>query len=158
MAPVTIVPDRARIENLLARYCLGWDEADLDTLSDCFTDDATLTLEVPLAGRVVTRRGRASIMAAFAASFAASRTRLRHVVSNVAYELEDGDAATVTAYQQVFVVGKTGVRPTTISRLIDRVVREDGGWRFAARRLIFDTAISTTTAFFTAPGAAEGEP
>jgi uncharacterized protein (TIGR02246 family) len=152
------MPGRARVEDLLARYCLAWDETDLDALADCFTSDATLTLDVPRAGRVVTRRGRRSILTAFAASTAASTVQLRHVVSNIAYDPTSDDAATVMAYQPVFVVAAGGTRLSTFSCLHDRVVRQDGGWRFKSRRLVFDTAIPTTTPFFTAPGAEEGNP
>lgn len=161
MAAIT-PPGRRRIEDLLARYAWAFDVADMDTVGDCLTEDATFTIEIARAGRIVTRRGRLNIVTAFAttarSTATASGTPLRHVVTNVAWDPIDGDHAVASSYMPTFRIDESGLRPVSLSRCVDQVVLQDGGWRFEARRLIFDTPMSTDTPFFILPGVADGEP
>src|SRR6266542_4796342 len=86
--------DRLAINDLFVRYTTALDRGEVETLVDCFTPDGSL--DSPAVGR---HSGHAAIRA-FAERFAEFNRRgsqLRHVISNLAVEIED-DRATATCY------------------------------------------------------------
>ena len=86
--------DRLAINDLFVRYTTALDRGDVETLVDCFTPDAAL--DSPAVGR---HAGHAAIRA-FAERFARfheAGAQLRHVISNLAVEI-DGDHARATCY------------------------------------------------------------
>ena len=77
--------DRIAINDLFVRYTTALDRGDVETLVACFTPDGSL--DSPAVGR---HSGHAAIRA-FAERFARFHERgaqLRHVISNLAVELD----------------------------------------------------------------------
>lgn len=126
--PLTI-EDRLAITELVARYNHAVDHGDGKAFADAFTEDGAL--EIP--GRVI--EGRPAL-AEFAIAFAPSMRAPRHIATNL---LIDGDAgagqARLSAYVQMFgLVGDPPRQQVLASGIYDdRLVREDGVWRFARR-------------------------
>ena len=86
--------DRLAINDLFVRYTTALDRGDVETIVDCFTPDGSL--DSPAVGR---HAGHAAIRA-FAERFARFHERgaqLRHVISNLAVEI-DCDHARATCY------------------------------------------------------------
>jgi len=95
-------------------------------------------LESPAIGRI----GGTEAIRAFAVRFAALRaggTRFRHLITNLAAEL-DGDRARATAYLLV-VISRDGEHSSLPpGRYECELVKQDGAWRFARRAVFHDHA------------------
>jgi uncharacterized protein (TIGR02246 family) len=123
--------DRAAIHDLFTRYCCALDNGEIETVVDCFTEDAVLK------SPVVDIKGRAEIRA-FAGRFAAQRAagvQFRHMVTNIAVTI-DGDRATATAYLLVLISKDGGHRTLPPGRYECELVKENGQWLFS-RRIVF---------------------
>jgi len=133
------IEDRLAINDLFVRYTTALDRGDVETIVDCFTPDGSL--DSPAVG---SHSGHAAIRT-FAERFAAFNKRgsqLRHVISNLAAEI-DGDRARATCYL-LNVLTRDGE-----SRLLapgryecDLVKSADGQWRFQRRVVILDHPIT----------------
>ncbi len=126
------IEDRLAIHDLFVRYTTALDQGDVETVVDCFTDDAAL--ESPVIGVIAGRKA----IRTFAGRFAAQRaggTQFRH--TNIAAEIEAGaNRARASAYLLVLITqdGKSRMLPP--GRYECEVVKQGGGWRFQ-RRVIF---------------------
>lgn len=132
-SPSSVTPDsgaagyaeeRARIENLQARYLFALDFKDFDTYASTFTPDGILDVGD---GEVV---GREAIKAAVA-----NMPGGRHHISNLVLKI-DGDHATGRAAW--FHTGKDSDGRMVIGgygHYEDDLVKVDGEWLFAKRRI-----------------------
>ena len=132
------VQDRLAIEDLFVRYTTALDRGDVETLVDCFTPDGSL--DSPAVG---SHAGHAAIRA-FAERFAAFNRRgaqLRHVISNLAVEI-DGERARATCYLLNILTRDGESRLLAPGRYeCDLVKSADGRWRFQRRVVILDHPI-----------------
>lgn len=130
--------DRIAIEDLFVRYTTALDRGDVETLVDCFTPDGSL--DSPAVG---SHAGHAAIRA-FAERFAAFNRRgaqLRHVISNLAVEIE-GERAGATCYLLNILTRDGESRLLAPGRYeCDLVKSADGRWRFQRRVVILDHPI-----------------
>jgi uncharacterized protein (TIGR02246 family) len=132
--PMSHLQDRIAICDLFVRYASALDQGDVATVVDCFTADATLAS--PVIGVIA---GHAAIRA-FAERFAAQRaggTQFRHMITNIAAEIDPGgDRARATAYLLVLSTrdGESGRLPP--GRYECEAVKEGDAWRFS-RRVVF---------------------
>jgi uncharacterized protein (TIGR02246 family) len=125
--------DRAAIHDLFTRYCCALDNGEVETVVDCFTVDAVLK------SPVIDLKGRDAIRA-FAGRFAAQRaagTQFRHMVTNIAAEIE-GDRAVVTAYLLVLISKDGAHRTLPPGRYECELVKRDGVWLFNRRAVFHD--------------------
>src|SRR5579863_937556 len=96
---VLSIEDRFGISDLFTRYTCALDAGDVETLVECFTEDAAL-----VSPAVGAHQGRPAIRA-FAERFARFRqdgSQLRHVISNLIMRVE-GDRGHATCYLTVFL-------------------------------------------------------
>jgi uncharacterized protein (TIGR02246 family) len=132
------VQDRLAIEDLFVRYTTALDRGDIETLVDCFTPDGSL--DSPAVG---SHAGHAAIRA-FAERFAAFNRRgaqLRHVISNLAVEI-DGERARATCYLLNILTRDGESRLLAPGRYeCDLVKSADGRWRFRRRVVMLDHPI-----------------
>ena len=128
------VEDRLAISDLFVRYTTALDQGDVETVVDCFTGDATL--ESPVIGIIA---GSEAIRA-FASRFAAQRaggTQFRHMITNIAAEIEAGGGrARASAYLLVLITRDGKSRRLPPGRYECDLVREADAWRFS-RRIVF---------------------
>ena len=134
--------DRAKIENLQARYMFAMDWRDADTYASCFTEDGELDW-----ARGV-EKGRKAIRAAVEGMRAGDQKRaaedklkrrpgsMRHNITNIVIKI-DGNKATGRAYWTEFnnlndrgvaVVGGYG-------HYEDELVKINGEWFFTKRKI-----------------------
>ena len=128
------IEDRLAIEDLFVRYTTALDAGDVETVVGCFTADAVL--ESPAIGAI---SGHPAIRA-FAERFAAQRaggTQFRHMVTNIAAEL-DGGRARASAYLLVFITRDGNSRRLPPGRYQCALVKEGGAWRFSRRVVLHD--------------------
>ncbi len=129
---VSDLEDRLAIDDLFVRYTTALDAGDVETVVDCFTADAAL--ESPVIGKIA---GREAIRA-FAERFAAQRaggTQFRHMVTNIAAEIDD-DKADATAYLFVLITHDGKSRSLPPGRYECEAVKQGNTWRFS-RRVVF---------------------
>jgi uncharacterized protein (TIGR02246 family) len=130
------VEDRLAISDLFVRYTTALDSGDVETVVDCFTTDAAL--ESPVIGIIA---GREAIRA-FAGRFAtqcAGGTQFRHMVTNIAAEVEAaGDRARATAYLLVAITRDGKSRTLPPGRYECEAVKHGGAWRFSRRTVFHD--------------------
>ena len=128
------VVDRLLINDLFVRYTTALDAGNVETIVGCFAEDGSL--ESPLVGAYV---GRARIRE-FALRFARYRdggAQLRHVISNLAVEI-DGDHAQATCYLVTFLTRDGASRLLGPGRYECELERIAGEWLFRRRVVILD--------------------
>ena len=126
--------DRLAINDLFVRYTTALDRGDVETLVDCFTPDGSL--DSPAVGR---HAGHAAIRA-FAERFARFHeggAQLRHVISNLAVEI-DADHATATCYLMNVLTRDGKSRLLAPGRYECELVKSADRWRFHRRVVILD--------------------
>ncbi len=132
------IADRLAISDLFVRYATALDDGDVETVVDCFTTDAVL--ESPVIGRIA---GREAIRA-FAGRFAAQRaagTQFRHLVTNIAAEIDAGGGrARATAYLFVLITRDGESRSLPPGRYRCDAVKDGDTWRFSRRVVAHDHA------------------
>lgn len=132
------IEDRLAVSDLFVRYTTALDRGDIETLVDCFTPDGSL--DSPAVGQ---HSGHAAIRA-FAERFARFHERgaqLRHVISNLAVEL-DGDRARATCYLVNFLTRNGKSELLAPGRYECDLVKSEGTWRFQRRVVILDHDIA----------------
>jgi uncharacterized protein (TIGR02246 family) len=130
------IADRLAIGDLFVRYATALDDGDVETVVDCFTADAVL--ESPVIGNIA---GHEAIRA-FARRFAAQRaagTQFRHLVTNIAAEIDAAGArASATAYLLVLITRDGQGRSLPPGRYQCEAVKEGDTWRFSRRVVLHD--------------------
>ncbi|MEO6389058.1 MAG: nuclear transport factor 2 family protein [Croceibacterium sp.] len=133
--------DRAEIEDLMARYLFALDYNDLDSFIAMFTDDAEFEFA---RGRVQGRDTILETVKGFKKRIGehykdedGNPAVLRHVLAHTAIRVE-GDRAWTRA--QWFEMANDGpgksLKMGTFGIYEDKLVRQDGRWLFAERRIM----------------------
>jgi ketosteroid isomerase-like protein len=131
---VAYLEDRLAISDLFVRYTTALDRGDVETVVDCFTGDAAL--ESPVIGVIAGHDAIRAFAARFAAQCAGG-VQFRHMITNIAAEIEPGgDRARATAYLLVFITKDGKSRRLPPGRYECETIREGGAWRFS-RRVVF---------------------
>lgn len=142
LAEESYAEDRARIEDLQARYLFALDFRDPDAYAATFTEDGILDYG---AGKI---KGRAAIREMVASMRANDERRRaedtsglrpaagRHNITNIVLEI-NGDRATGTAYW--FHMGNAnperGAQLNSFGHYEDELVKVDGEWLFSLRKI-----------------------
>jgi uncharacterized protein (TIGR02246 family) len=131
------IEDRLAINDLFVRYTTALDAGDVETIVGCFTADGSL--ESPAVG---TYSGHQAIRE-FAVRFARFRERgsqLRHVISNLAVQL-DGDRASAACYLLNVITRNGKSELLAPGRYECQLEKIDGAWLFKHRRVVLDHEI-----------------
>src|SRR5665213_2746581 len=124
--------DRLEINDLFVRYVTALDAGEVETIVGCFAEDGAL--ESPVVG-IYAGRDKIRKFAERFARFHAAGTQLRHVLSNLAVQI-DGDRARATCYLVTIQTrnGESVMRPP--GRYDCQLVRVDGAWVFKHRLVV----------------------
>jgi uncharacterized protein (TIGR02246 family) len=154
-AHASYADDRAEIENLMARYLFALDFRDAPAYAATFTEDG----ELDFASGVVTgRKAIAETVASLGTNVSqavreasALMARSRHNVTSIAIEV-NGDRAKARAYWSSLRVGDggKGVEVVSYGHYEDELVRQNGKWLFAKRK-IFNELLENRRAGATNP-------
>lgn len=130
--------DKLAIHELLARTVFGLDQREPAMIEACFTEDARFLLEIKGAEAIPPFEGRDAIMKLMVESMNAHQEDRRHVISNIFFEVENADAATVVSTLAAFQAehGKIGVMTSGVYR--DQLRKIDDAWQIAVRHLVLD--------------------
>jgi uncharacterized protein (TIGR02246 family) len=125
--------DLLEIQRLFFDYGHHLDAGDFDAYASLFAEDGEVKL-----GPVGRAKGREEIRALMEGMIGASAGQSYHVISGPRVEL-DGDTATSEVMWTVVSRGADGQAVLSMTgRHRDRLVREDGRWRFQERRGFVD--------------------
>ncbi|EUB98163.1 hypothetical protein PMI07_006477 [Rhizobium sp. CF080] len=118
------------VTDVFARYGIAHDEADMATMEDLFTADATL--EVSLGGPPFQRiSGRPEILKNFLTVLETQADQRRHCITNLIVTSNEPDAADAHAYGLVSAAAGRELQLAAACAYQARLAREnDGLWRF----------------------------
>jgi uncharacterized protein (TIGR02246 family) len=125
--------EKLAIQELCARYCHTIDSQDSEGWADCFTADGVFAFD----GKAI--QGRAALREY--AEVHARVLRCRHLTLNHLYEVR-GDKATGVSTTVVTLATEGGYKILGQAGYEDRLVKEDGRWRIASRKLRTDRLVS----------------
>ncbi len=129
---MSLLEEKDAIREVLAEYCFRLDGGDYDGMAALFTEDGTWdTAFGKGTGRAGNRAARARHPRARAGD---SRPRAIHLVTNIAIKL-DGDAAEVRSNWTVVQNSPDGPKIGSGGGYADRMVKQDGVWRFHYRKI-----------------------
>ena len=135
----SLIEDKFAIEELIARYNQSLDSGDYVTWVACWAEDATLDG----IGKLLT--GKPQIQA-FADQYEGSTrskiNALKHYTVNILSRI-DGDTATSSSYLQLVNTTDKGVKILFTGRYEDDLIRINGQWQFARRKLHQDKPPTT---------------
>ncbi len=135
--------DVLEITNLIADYLFAIDERDAELFRELWAEDAVYRLTRDAVGLGTPLHGREAIVAGFAAYFAGEGehqpgTFVRHHCTNLRIGVVDGEVTAkcgMMSILQQLVDGVIRIGPNRTGVYSDRLVREDGRWRFVERTL-----------------------
>lgn len=134
--------DRQAIENTLASWALGYDEGDVPRMANCFTQDATMVMDIGLPGADQERMGpyvgHAEVMGLFTSHQGEQQDQRRHVTTNVVVDDETDTSASTTSYLVLTVVESNVLRLQATGVYRDKFVLDEGTWRIRERHLQLD--------------------
>jgi ketosteroid isomerase-like protein len=138
----TYAEDRAKIEDLQARYLFALDFRDADAYAATFTEDGVLDYGAgKIKGRQAIREMVAGLRANAERQQAEDKSGLRpaagrHNISNIVVDI-DGDKATGTAYW--FHMGNANpqraAQVNSFGHYEDELVKVNGEWLFSLRKI-----------------------
>ncbi|WP_395103935.1 nuclear transport factor 2 family protein [Actinomadura sp. SCN-SB] len=129
---------RGDIENTFHRWALAYDERDMDTMADCFAEDAVLTMTIADGDLIGPFDGREAIMGLMRDSLASQTDQRRHLTTNIIIHEEDATSATTESYLTLLSVENGAIRVLSSGKYQDRLVNEDGVWRLSKRHIALD--------------------
>ena len=121
------IEDRFAIEDLVADYCSGIDNRDLDRFISCFTADAVLRHQ----DRVMELRGRDTIHEYYTGRFRDYGMTFHYPhVHTVEVDSDSTAHGVVTGHAEMGLSGEGWIAAL---RYTDQYLVEDGRWKFAER-------------------------
>jgi len=120
--------DKDEIRELLARYCFALDEARFEDMAALFTPDGVWETAFG------TGTGRDGIVAQARSISTDPKPKRVHLTTNIVIDL-DGDTATVRSNWLLFQNTRGLPSIGSGGAYYDRVVKQDGRWYFAHRRI-----------------------
>ncbi|MFB4308184.1 nuclear transport factor 2 family protein [Actinomadura sp. GTD37] len=129
---------RGDIENVFHRWALAYDENDPDTMAECFTEDAVLTMTIAGGDLIGPFDGREAIMGLMRDSLAAQTDQRRHLTTNIIIRAEDAASATTESYLTLIAVENGAIRVLSSGKYQDQLVKEGGEWRLSKRHIALD--------------------
>ncbi|TDD82161.1 hypothetical protein E1202_27865 [Saccharopolyspora karakumensis] len=130
--------DRGAIEDVLNKYAIAYDENDMTTMADCFTQDAVMSLRVQDGDLVGPFEGRDAIVKLMRDALASQTDQRRHIVTNAVIRSADAAAVSVESYLTLISVDGAKLTVLSTARYEDRLVHDGGAWRFSKRHVQLD--------------------
>ena len=130
------VADKLAIQELFARYAHAIDDLDPVAWVACFTADGIFQVGTRAMQGAAALRGYADVHV--------REIRCRHMMSNFLYTVR-GDEAAGQCSMLATLATAGGYRIFAQGRYVDRLVRQDGVWRIAHRKVETDQLASNPT-------------
>ena len=126
--------DTEDIAGTLHRCARAFDEADIDALVDCFTDNGELVShEGPTVGRPAIHQALAERRGDRGAE-----GQPRHLITNIEIELQSDAVASCRSYFVLLNVDAQGVAIAAAGVYFDQFAKDGGAWRISRRYVKVD--------------------
>jgi SnoaL-like domain len=124
---------RAQITDAFYRFGMAWDEARVDVLCSCFTEDAVFESSEGNAQPFISLHGHQEMRDDISAKMAGQADQRRHLMSNVMVQQLDLEQGTASALAQCVVtaVGSKLQLAASVIYTADLRREVDGCWRFS---------------------------
>ena len=129
--------DKQAITEILNRAGVAYDVADVDFLSSIFTDDGLFEMTIA-GGDPIRFEGGANIRKLFADSLQEQDDQRRHVITNIYFTSDSGDAAQVVSYLVLITVKDGALTVLSSGMYTDDFVLDGGEWKIRKRLLELD--------------------
>jgi ketosteroid isomerase-like protein len=138
--PLTVdaVADRMLIVERLHRYCWGFDERNLEALTDCFTEDAVWEGNVTGTTPIGPMTGRDNVIHWLTNFWPHQHDQRRHVLTNCVVERQTTDEAVASAY--LLLLASTGTKAAleTTGLYVTTLRRAGSKWQITRMVAGFD--------------------
>ncbi len=128
--------EKLAIQELFARYAHAIDDLNPEAWVECFTPDGIF--------QVGTRAMRGQTALRGYADVHIEEIRCRHMMTNFLYEV-NGDEATGQCSMLATLATAGGYKIFAQGRYVDRLVKHEGAWRIAHRKVETDQLASNPT-------------
>jgi hypothetical protein len=127
--------DKLAIHELLNKAAYGYDAREIEMLSNCFTEDAVMTMRVADGNLIGPYKGNAAIMGLMTRSMEQQTDKRLHGISNIFFENEGNESTVVLSSLTLIATdnGKANLLSTGIYR--DEVVKAGNRWQIKKRHL-----------------------
>jgi len=132
-AEVRDLQDRRDIGEVLVRYCVLLDAMRLDELAALFTNDCKVAYGED---ELLQSDGASALADSLQRMWRWARTS--HHLSNVLIEFDAPGLASAISYVMAWHERPDGTTATVYGQYRDHLVRTDGGWRIAERRMLMN--------------------
>ena len=132
--------DRLAIHELLARSAYGYDHPDIVMLTNCFSEDAKLTLRIADGDIIGPFEPRYGIMKLITDSMAEQTDKRRHVISNIFLKESNNNHVTVISNLTLLATEDNHTSVISAGVYHDLVASMDGEWKIVERHLDLDKA------------------
>lgn len=130
--------DKLAIHELLARVAYGLDVRDLDMLTSCFAEQAVMTLRIAGGDLVGPFEGRDAILKLMTDSMEEQTDQRRHVTTNIFFESEGEDTASVVSNLTLLGTEDGQIRLISAGVYQDEVIRVGAEWKLVKRHIELD--------------------
>ena len=127
--------EKLAIHELLNRAAYGYDSRNIEMLSECFAEEAEMTMRIAGGDLVGPFKGNKEIMKLMTSSMEQQSDKRLHEISNIFFEKEDGEVATVLSSLTLIAVADGGIKLLTTGIYRDDVIKEDNSWKLKKRHL-----------------------
>lgn len=127
--------EKLAIHEVLNKAAYGYDQREVEMLADCFAEDAVMTMRVAGGELLGPYEGSNAIMGLMTRSMERQTDKRLHEISNIFFETEDEESATVLSSLVLFATenGTANLLSTGIYR--DEVVKVGSSWKIKKRHL-----------------------
>ncbi|MBM4761821.1 nuclear transport factor 2 family protein [Bacillus sp. B15-48] len=127
--------EKLAVHELLYRAAYGYDSHNVEMLTECFVENAVMTLRVGAGDLIGPYDGQEAIVNFMKRAMKKQTDKRLHQISNIFFENEGEDEATTLSSLTLFATenGVCQLLSTGIYR--DEVVKVDGRWRISKRHL-----------------------
>ncbi|MGD9616204.1 MAG: nuclear transport factor 2 family protein [Alphaproteobacteria bacterium] len=132
---MSFLDEKDAIREVLAEYCFRLDGGDCDGMAVLFTEDGTWDTAF---GKATGRAAIAQLARDIRARAGDNRPRAIHLVTNIVIGLDGGaepDRAEVRSNWTVVQNSPDGPKIGSGGGYADRMVKQDGAWRFRYRKI-----------------------
>jgi len=144
------VMDRLKIQEVLARWGIAYDEGRMDVIASLFTEDAVFQVRMASDKPMVVSTGRADILKSLEFAMKQQGDQRRHAISNIVIDHYAATQAGVIAYGVVVNEADLPLLGATVVYSGDMVRGTDGVWRLRRFVIGMDSYVGTP------PGKGEG--
>ena len=130
--------EKLAIHELLYKSAYGYDSRTIDMLANCYAEEAVMTMRIADGELIGPFEGHKEIMKMMTGAMESQTDKRMHNISNVFFEKEGDEAATVLSSLTLTAVENGSIQLLTTGIYRDEVVKVGGSWKILKRHLDLD--------------------